>query len=229
MTDAYLSYIRMRREHPAFRMTTAELINKNVTLDPASTDEVVIININGEAVNDEWGTIKVVMNSKDDAVEMADVDGMTKVANGVDVGVGIDQDNSAAPHAVSIWITENKNLCTATQRYDSLYMVGNTNGWNTFIEMERHCDGDYAWWQPKEPVELPSDAEFKFTDAEDWNHTIIGYSEDKATSQSCFGITVDDTKAIACSVISLTEGNETVNAKPSDWTEGIVTDGTYRE
>ncbi len=227
VTDAYLSYIRMRREHPAFRMTTAELINKNVTLDPASTDEVVIININGEAVNDEWGTIKVVMNSKDDAVEMADVDGMTKVANGVDVGVGIDQDNSAAPHAVSIWITENKNLCTATQRYDSLYMVGNTNGWNTFIEMERHCDGDYAWWQPKEPVELPSDAEFKFTDAEDWNHTIIGYSEDKATSQSCFGITVDDTKAIACSVISLTEGNETVNAKPSDWTEGIVTDGTY--
>lgn len=91
-------------------VTTAELINENVTLDPASIDEVVVININGWAVNDEWGTIKVVMNSRDTEVEVAGVDGMIKVADGraVDLdnsGDVVAGNNLAAARAVSIWVT----------------------------------------------------------------------------------------------------------------------------
>ncbi len=161
VNETYGDYIKMRREHPAFRMTTAELINKNVTLDEASTDEVVIISINGEPVNDEWGTIKVVMNSKDTEVDLGDdVVEMTKVADGKNVGNQVADTAKAAPHAVSIWVTANKNVCTASQRYDSLYLIGSfpDSNWQTWIPMERKCEGDVSWWQTEDPVSIPANA-----------------------------------------------------------------------
>jgi hypothetical protein len=223
----------MRREHPAFRMTTAELINKNVTLDPASTDEVVIININGEAVNDEWGTIKVVMNSKDTEVEVAGVAEMTKVADGKDVG-NVTQNSKAAPRAVSIWITENANYCGATQRFNSLYLVGSfsASNWTTFIEMERHCEGNFAWWQTKEPVSLSPGTEFLFLEeANNWS-TKIGYSSSNDTESSCYAGSLDavlsGAVAIDCHIFNLTKGENTDNIVPDSWTSGVSLDGDYK-
>ena len=52
VNDSYAAYIQMRKAHPAFHMTTADKIFDNVTLDDASSDEVVIVNIDGESVGD---------------------------------------------------------------------------------------------------------------------------------------------------------------------------------
>jgi len=106
VNDAYAAYIKMRKEHPAFRMTTAEQIFANVNLDPASTDSVVIVNINGQAVQDSWGQIKVVMNSTKEAVAVANVEGWTKVADGYTIGDHVDQNSFAARQAMSIWVKE---------------------------------------------------------------------------------------------------------------------------
>lgn len=107
VNDAYVAYIKMRKEHPAFRMTTAEQIFANVKLDPASTDSVVIVNINGQAVQDSWGEIKVVMNSTKKEFEVANVEGWTKVADGYTVGADdVDPNSIAAPQAMSIWVKE---------------------------------------------------------------------------------------------------------------------------
>ena len=106
VNDAYAAYIKMRKDHPAFRMTTADQIFANVTLDEASTDSVVIININGQAVKDSWDKIKVVMNSTKDAATVTGIDGMTKVADGYTVGDTVVQNSSAAPQAMSIWVKE---------------------------------------------------------------------------------------------------------------------------
>ncbi len=234
VNDTYGAYIKMRSEHPAFRMTTAELINKNVTLDDASTDEVVIININGEAVNDQWGTIKVVMNSKETEVEVAGVDNTTKVADGVTVSPNIEQNNKAAPRAVSIWVTKNLNYCEATQRFDSLYLVGSfsASDWSTFIPLERYCKGQDSGWKTKEPVNLQAGAEFLFFEKSgDWNSTKVGYDSANVLEQFCIGngsdAEVANEIALDCAVWTLTEGASTSNVKPDDWTPGVSLGGSY--
>ncbi|MCR4553590.1 MAG: hypothetical protein K5752_01545 [Succinivibrionaceae bacterium] len=105
--NSYVAYTQMRKEHPAFRMTNAKDINANVKLDEKSSDETVIININGKAVNDTWGTIKVVMNSSAIDVDVAGVEGMTKVADGKTVGDKVLDNNKAAAQSVSIWAVVN--------------------------------------------------------------------------------------------------------------------------
>ena len=125
--NTYKAYINMRKEHPAFRMTTASAINSNVTLDESSTDETVIININGKAVNDTWGTIKVVMNSQDKDVTVAGVDEMTKVADGKTVG-DVENNSTAAARSVSIWVVESTGPSKA---HEQLYYIGaTTNNWS---------------------------------------------------------------------------------------------------
>lgn len=124
--NTYKAYINMRKDHPAFHMTTAKDINANVTLDEASTDSTVIININGKAVNDTWGTIKVVMNSQDKDVTVAGVDEMTKVADGKSVGDNVDNNNTAAARSVSIWVVESTGPLKA---HEQLYYIGATNNW----------------------------------------------------------------------------------------------------
>ena len=102
VNDSYAAYIQMRKAHPAFHMTTADKIFDNVTLDDASSDEVVIVNIDGESVGDSWEKIKVVMNSTPSAQTIAVPEGMVKVADGVTVGK-VENNTTAAPQAVSIW------------------------------------------------------------------------------------------------------------------------------
>ncbi len=105
VSDSYAAHVKMRKEHPAFRMTTADQIFENVTIDDAnSTESVVIININGEAVKDSWTKIKVVLNSSGSAFTVPGVSDMTKVAAGNNVGVdNVLNNDKAEAQAVSIW------------------------------------------------------------------------------------------------------------------------------
>lgn len=60
--DYYRNLIRLRREHPAFRMTTAEDIAKNIVFDKVKTPNVVSYSIRNNANGDEWKEIKLVFN-----------------------------------------------------------------------------------------------------------------------------------------------------------------------
>jgi pullulanase len=55
------SLIRMRREHPAFRMTTAEQISQNLHFENAPAG-CIAYTLNGAAVGDSWKTIFVAFN-----------------------------------------------------------------------------------------------------------------------------------------------------------------------
>lgn len=126
VNDSYAAYIQMRKAHPAFHMTTADKIFDNVTLDDASSDEVVIVNIDGESVGDSWEKIKVVMNSTPSAQTIAVPEGMVKVADGVTVGK-VENNTTAAPQAVSIWAVVNEDAANKT--HAQLYYVGDSSGW----------------------------------------------------------------------------------------------------
>lgn len=55
--------IAMRRNHPAFRMVTAEQIASGITFEEVG-EGLVSFTINGEAVGDEWKKIRVIYNSR---------------------------------------------------------------------------------------------------------------------------------------------------------------------
>ncbi|MGN1393399.1 MAG: alpha-amylase family glycosyl hydrolase [Succinivibrionaceae bacterium] len=168
--DSYASYIHMRKEHPAFRMTTADLINANVTLDERSTEDVIIIDINGSAVADKWSKIKVVMNSSLKDVDIGGLDGYKKVADGVVVG-DVENNTTALHQAVSIWAVEAEKL------HEQLYIVGNfaeSESWSKFIPME--YDQATKKWSAK--ITIAGETEYKVTAQEGWKGTNYGSDDD---------------------------------------------------
>ncbi|MGL6266744.1 MAG: hypothetical protein ACRC2O_02420, partial [Chitinophagaceae bacterium] len=60
--DYVQSLIKMRRAHPAFRMTRAELISRNIIFQEKVPSQLVAYTINGAAVNDQWKKIFLVFN-----------------------------------------------------------------------------------------------------------------------------------------------------------------------
>ena len=60
--DYYRNLIRLRKEHPAFRMTTAEDIARNIVFDKVTADNVVSYSIKNNANGDAWKEIKLVFN-----------------------------------------------------------------------------------------------------------------------------------------------------------------------
>lgn len=58
----YKKLIRLRREHPAFRMTTAGEVGKNIVFDKVKADNVVSYSIKHHANGDEWSEIKLIFN-----------------------------------------------------------------------------------------------------------------------------------------------------------------------
>ncbi|MBO4942261.1 MAG: type I pullulanase [Muribaculaceae bacterium] len=60
--DFYRNLIRLRREHPAFRMTTAEDIAKNIVFDKIKDNNIISYSILNNANGDEWKEIKLVFN-----------------------------------------------------------------------------------------------------------------------------------------------------------------------
>jgi pullulanase len=60
--DYVQSLIKMRRAHPAFRMTSAELISRNIIFQEKVPSQLVAYTINGASVKDRWKKIFVVFN-----------------------------------------------------------------------------------------------------------------------------------------------------------------------
>lgn len=58
----YRELIKLRKAHPAFRMTTAGEIAKNIVFDKVSTPNVISYSIKNNANGDEWREIKLVFN-----------------------------------------------------------------------------------------------------------------------------------------------------------------------
>ena len=62
--------IAMRRDHPAFRMVTAEQIASHITFEQVG-EGLVSFTINGESVGDEWKKVRVIYNSRTEPVKIA--------------------------------------------------------------------------------------------------------------------------------------------------------------
>ena len=54
--------LKMRKEHPAFRMNTAEQVSKNIIFDEKAPKGTIVYSINGSGVNDSWKKIWVAFN-----------------------------------------------------------------------------------------------------------------------------------------------------------------------
>ncbi len=61
--------IAMRRNHPAFRMVTADQIASNISFEQVG-DGLVSFTINGESVGDDWKKIRVIYNSRTEPVKI---------------------------------------------------------------------------------------------------------------------------------------------------------------
>ena len=66
----YKQLISLRRSHPAFRMTTAEDIAKNIIFDKVDAPNIISYSICNNANGDEWKEIKLIFNGSDEAREL---------------------------------------------------------------------------------------------------------------------------------------------------------------
>lgn len=63
--EYYRNLIRLRKEHPAFRMTSAEDVAKNIVFDNVKTPNVVSYSIRNNANGDAWKEIKLIFNGSE--------------------------------------------------------------------------------------------------------------------------------------------------------------------
>ena len=57
--------LKMRREHPAFRMLTADQVSRNIIFDNKAPQGTIIYSIDGKAMNDNWKRIWIAFNGTD--------------------------------------------------------------------------------------------------------------------------------------------------------------------
>lgn len=79
-TDYIENLIKLRKEHPAFKMTTDKAIQKNIVFDERAPAGTIIYSINGAAVNDTWKKIWIAFNGSDKELSIALPDGAWKTA-----------------------------------------------------------------------------------------------------------------------------------------------------
>lgn len=97
----YKEMIAMRKLHPAFRMTTRNQIESNVST--YGQNGAIVVDINGSAVGDTWSNIKLVINSGSN-ITIDGVDGWKKKVNGVTVNSdGTTGNSTAEGTAVTVW------------------------------------------------------------------------------------------------------------------------------
>ena len=83
--------IRMRRDHPAFRMNTAAHVSKNILFDQAAPPGTIIYTINADAVKDPWKKIWVAFNGSSETKSLNLPNGNWKTA--------IDTNGNTAVHS----------------------------------------------------------------------------------------------------------------------------------
>lgn len=85
--------IKMRKSHPAFRMTTNQLMSKNISFNQDSPAGVIAYTINGAAVKDSWKKIFVIFNGNAETKEISLPKGKWNIAvdtnNDVKISSGI--------------------------------------------------------------------------------------------------------------------------------------------
>ncbi|MDE6543248.1 MAG: DUF3372 domain-containing protein, partial [Muribaculaceae bacterium] len=64
--DYYRNLIALRRSHPAFRMTSADDIARNIVFDKTTVPNLISYSILNHANGDEWNEIKIIFNGSDD-------------------------------------------------------------------------------------------------------------------------------------------------------------------
>jgi pullulanase len=80
-TTDYVEYlINLRKEHPAFRMTSDEAIQKNIIFNALAPAGTVIYTINGAAAGDRWKTIWIAFNGSGNEMSIALKNGDWKTA-----------------------------------------------------------------------------------------------------------------------------------------------------
>lgn len=65
--DYFKGLITMRKEHPAFRMETAEEIRNNVSFMDLEEEHLVGYTLDGSSLGDSWGEITVLLNGGEDS------------------------------------------------------------------------------------------------------------------------------------------------------------------
>lgn len=68
--DYHKKLIALRKEHPAFKMKTKELIQKNLAFYTDVTDNLIVYEINGTACGDSWKNILVAFNGSSEGIEI---------------------------------------------------------------------------------------------------------------------------------------------------------------
>lgn len=66
----YRELIKLRKAHPAFRMTTAEDISRNIVFDKVDARNLISYSIKNNANGDTWREIKVVFNGGNEPAEV---------------------------------------------------------------------------------------------------------------------------------------------------------------
>jgi len=66
----YQQLIRLRKEHPAFRLTTAKDIAKHLVFDKVDRDNLISYSLKDNAGGDAWKEIKVIFNGADTPAEV---------------------------------------------------------------------------------------------------------------------------------------------------------------
>lgn len=75
----YSNLVKLRKNHPAFRMGDANMVRKHLEFLPAEVDNLVAFRLKGHANGDAWGDIYVAFNSNSSAVKLSVPSGNYKV------------------------------------------------------------------------------------------------------------------------------------------------------
>lgn len=106
--DYYKNLIKMRRNHPAFRMGTAGMVRRNLNFLRTDDKRVVAFHINGTMAGDSWSDIIVILNSNRKPVTVAIPNGVFTIvgSDGVinEEGMGTVEGGSATASAQSALI-----------------------------------------------------------------------------------------------------------------------------
>ena len=112
----YKGLVSLRKSHPAFRMPTAEMIQKHLNFQKTNDDNVIAYTLNGNANGDKWKTIMVILNGAASAKPITLPAGRwTIVANGDKVsqrGVGVMSKKLIVPANYGLYITSIKITIT---------------------------------------------------------------------------------------------------------------------
>lgn len=68
--DYYRELIALRKDHPAFRMTDAAEVARNIVFDKTTEPNLISYSIRNHANGDEWAEIKIVFNGSSEPVQV---------------------------------------------------------------------------------------------------------------------------------------------------------------